>query len=179
MPGAALAAIVDGAELGRPLDAAWPATAVLIAEPEPGELTAGDDDRLVIEAWRRLFRARVECAVAGPIASGAIDAAGLAARIAAIGRTEFDEARAVLIQDGLLWPPVSEAAAYAVFAAVFLELTYFEPSSRSALSSAAGPWQTAAMTLSSSSMIVSRRPSSRDSARSSIGPWPPGTNTPS
>jgi len=47
---------------------------------------------------------------------------------------------------------------------------YLFPSSRSALSSAAGPWHTAAMTLSSSSIAVSRRPSSGDSARSSIGP---------
>jgi hypothetical protein len=131
MPGAALAAIVDGAELGRPLDAEWPATALLIAQPEPGEYTATGRDTLLIEAWRRLFRARVECAVARAIESGAIDANGLDARIAAIGRTEFEEARAVLIQDGLLWPPVSEASTYAVFAAVFLELTCFEPSARS------------------------------------------------
>ncbi len=132
MPGAALAAMVDGAELGRTHGAGWPPTALLIAQPERGELTAGDRDGLLIEAWRRLFRVRVERAVASAIESGAIDAAGIAARIAAIGRAGFEEARAVLVQDGLLWPPVSEASTYAVFAAVFLELTYFDPSSRAA-----------------------------------------------
>ncbi len=68
--------------------------------------------------------------MARSLESGTIDATGLDARIAAIGRTEFEEARAVLTQDGLLLPPVSDASAYPVFAAVFLELTYFEPSSR-------------------------------------------------
>ena len=69
--------------------------------------------------------------MSGPLGSEKFDPAGLEARIEAIGRTEFEEARAVLRQDGLLPAQVSDRAAYTVFAAVFLELTYFDPPARS------------------------------------------------
>src|SRR5207249_7869051 len=42
-------------------------------------------------------------------------------------------ARNLLWQDGLLPPPVTDGAAYTVFAAVFLDLTLFEPAMRSFL----------------------------------------------
>ena len=51
----------------------------------------------------------------------------LAERITAVGWTEFEEARSVLRKDGLLLPPETDHAAYQVFAATFLELTFFEP----------------------------------------------------
>ena len=76
---------------------------------------------------------RVECALARSFESGAIDAAGLEARIGAIGPTEFEEARAVLRHDGLLLPPESDATAYAAFASRFLELSAFEPALRSSV----------------------------------------------
>ena len=130
--GAALGSIVDGPELGRPPGAAWPSTAVLIARPEP-EDPAQSPGSTLTTLWRRLFRARVEGELRWVFESGQIDAPGLDARIVAIGRTEFEEARAVLRQDGLLLPPASDAAAYAAFAAVFLELTHFEPAARSSV----------------------------------------------
>ncbi len=84
-------------------------------------------DRALAPALPRAGRANPGAA----LESKKIDAAQLEARIAAVGRTEFEEARAVLSKDGLLPPPVSDQAAYAVFAAVFLELTYFDPAARS------------------------------------------------
>ncbi len=64
--------------------------------------------------------------------SGKLDDEALAARIEAIGRTEFAEARAVLRQDGALLEPATDGSAYAAFAAAFLELTFFDPSARAA-----------------------------------------------
>jgi len=125
--GAALQAIVDGAELGRPPAAAWPGTALLIAQPDPEELAQTDSGIILTELWRRLFRARVERELSAAFKSGTIELAGLTARIDAIGPTEFEEARTVLRQDGLLPELVSDQAAYTAFAAVFLELSFFDP----------------------------------------------------
>ncbi len=44
---------------------------------------------------------------------------------------EFDEARTVLRQDGQLLSPATDASAYAAFAAVFLELGFFDRAARS------------------------------------------------
>ncbi len=133
IPGAALEAIVSGPELGRPPDAAWPSITILIEQPEAEELAEMDCGLILTKVWRRLLRARVEGELKRTFESGEIDSSGLDARIEAIGRTEFEEARGVLRQDGQLLPPVSDRAAYSVFAAVFLELTFFEPSARSSL----------------------------------------------
>jgi hypothetical protein len=125
--GAKLATIVDGPELRRLPGAAWPATALLIAQPD-GEVLANNTPELILTgAWRLLFRARVEHELRQALESGTIDEPGLDARIRSVGRTEFEEAGAVLRQDGLLPPPVTELDLYTEFAAVFLELSCFDP----------------------------------------------------
>jgi hypothetical protein len=83
--------------------------------------------------WRRLFRARIEAEFRQAFESGKIDALGLGRRIEALGRTEFEEACAVLRQDCLLLPPVSDPDVYSVFAAVFLDLTFSEPTALSTI----------------------------------------------
>ena len=123
--GAALGAIVEGQELGRRPGEPWPETVVLLAAPEPDEMAESDPGALLITVWRRLFRARVLGELRKAFDVGAIDAAGLAARLEAIGRTEFEEARSVLKQDGWLPPEGGVEAAYSAFAAVFLDLTRF------------------------------------------------------
>lgn len=133
MQGESLGEIVDYQELGRRADLGWPSMALLIAEPDPDELSSASSAHLLVAAWRRLFHARVACELAKRLSEGEIDATGLDTRIAAIGRAAFDEARAVLRQDGLLLPPFTDASAYASFGAAFLELTYFQPSARSAI----------------------------------------------
>jgi len=130
IPGAALGAIVPGYELGRPAVAPWPETVVLLAEPEPGELAEKGPRAVRTEFWRRLFRARVGDEFRRALASGAIDEAGLAARIEAIGRTEFEEVRSVLAQDGVTPPACPDAVAYRAFAAAFLDLSVFAPGAR-------------------------------------------------
>jgi len=160
--GAALQAIVDGPELGRPPAAAWPSTALLIAQPTPEELAQKDSGVILTELWRRLFRARIERDLSGTLESEKIEPAGLEARIEAIGRTEFEEARAVLRQDGLLPAQVSDRAAYTAFAAVFLELTYFDPPARSivfpAIESAASVESVLARDLDGEALLAATRP---------------------
>jgi hypothetical protein len=129
--GAVLQAILDGTDLARPSPSAWPETTLLIAQPEPEDLAEKDRGRVLTELWRRLFHARVEHDVIAALEATEGDAALLETRIAAIGHTEFEEAQTVLRRDGFFTPPVTDRAAYAAFAAVFLELTYFDPSARS------------------------------------------------
>ncbi len=129
---AALGAIVNGSELGRPPDAALPS----IATPDRATGTRGAGEG---RPWSRPDRdlATAVSRASRPSSDGRSNpgrsTAPSSARIEAIGRTEFEEARDTLRQDGLLLPPVSDRSAYTVFASVFLELTSFEPSARSSI----------------------------------------------
>ena len=127
IPGQSLGEIVSGPEVGRPADAAWPTVVLLIAEPEHSERTDAETDRTLTQLWRRLFHAEVVREIGFPTPPRAIDLAGLAERISAVGWTEFEEARSVLRKDGLLLPRITDHATYQAFAAVFLEPTFFEP----------------------------------------------------
>jgi hypothetical protein len=119
---AALGAIVPLTELGRSSESPWPETVVLLAQPEPDELGDLPRGKVLTEFWRRLFRTRVQTEL-----HRALDDRSLGARIEGIGGTEFEEARAVLRQDGLLAPAPTDAATYRAFAAVFLDLAVFAP----------------------------------------------------
>ncbi|MHB1562406.1 MAG: hypothetical protein ACYC61_33615, partial [Isosphaeraceae bacterium] len=130
--GSALGAIVEPQEMGRPLGQDWPATALLIECPPFDDLAPGDGGAILARVWRRVFRARVEYELTRALDDGQLDAGALIARIEAIGRTEFAEARAVLRQDGQLLEPATDGRTYAAFAAALLELTYFDPSARAA-----------------------------------------------
>jgi hypothetical protein len=128
IPGGALGAIVRPSELGlsRPGDA-WSDTVVLLERPEPDDLAASHPGAALEDAWRRLFRARAQAEVASRLDHPRPDDPTLAERVERVGRTEFEEARTVLAQDGLLLPPRDDAAAFAAFAAHFLELSTFAP----------------------------------------------------
>ncbi len=125
--GETLGAIVNGEELGRQPAQPWPERVVLIACPEPDELARADPGALLTTAWRRLFRARIQAEIRKALDRGTLDASGLDARIGAIGRTEFEEARAVLVQDGRLAPECGDSAVFEAFAAAFLDLSRFAP----------------------------------------------------
>lgn len=128
--GKALASIVVAADLGRPPGFVWPDTVVLLARPDAEALAATPAGDMLLTVWRRLFRARVAWHVQTLLDTGAIDARGLDERIARIGRTEFEEIRLVLRQDGWLLPPRTDAVVYQQFAAIFLDLTCFAPALR-------------------------------------------------
>lgn len=126
--GASLGSMGASDWVGGALPGGWPETVYLLDRPEPSDLTERPAEAILADTWRRLFRARLRAEIDRKIASGEIDGEGLDRRIARIGRTEFDEARLVLGQDGWLLPPRTDAEAYALFTAHFLELTRFAPS---------------------------------------------------
>ena len=105
----------------------WPGTVLLLERPSAEELARLPPGVHLAIAWRRLFRARVLANVRAMFDLGRIDGPGLARRLARVGRVEFDEACLVLRQDGWLLAPETEAEAYALFAAHFLELRHFAP----------------------------------------------------
>ncbi len=181
--GSTLGAIVAPQEMGRSRGQEWPATALLIEWPPLDGLAPGDADAdadtdagaVLTQVWRRVFRARVEYELTRALDDGRLDARALAARIEAIGRTEFAEARAVLRQDGQLLDPATDSQTYAAFAAAFLELTYFDPSARSAtfpaIESAQGVEETLAVDVDGDAWLSSTRPAgAMDPGASRDGP---------
>ncbi|MFO0908212.1 MAG: hypothetical protein U0794_07610 [Isosphaeraceae bacterium] len=105
----------------------WPPVVYLLERPGSDSLTSDSPEVLLTVAWRRLFRLRIQAQLRRQTEQGIIDQAGLEARIAQVGRVEFEEARLVFRQDGWLVYPESDAEAYALFAAHFLELHRFAP----------------------------------------------------
>ena len=128
--GKALAAIVEGSELNHRAAAPWPESVLLLEAPDPDDLDGSSPGALLTTAWRRLFRARLMAEIRRALDSGAIDEPGLRSRIEAIGSTAFDEARAVLRQDGWIAPGASDAEVFVAFVAIFLELSQFAPGLR-------------------------------------------------
>ena len=101
-----------------------PDPVLLLERPTADQLT-GPRDALLVSYWRLLFHAAAHreldarCAGLSPTA--------LRERIEPLGATAFEEARNVLIQDGLLTAWADDRAVYLEFAAHFLELMYFNP----------------------------------------------------
>src|SRR5262249_15003663 len=117
-------------ELGP--DQLLPETVILLARPSNDELSwsdrsrdAGVRARLLLKFWRRLFHARVHLALMERQAAGQLTPEGVAARAEEVGRTEFEEVRAVLVKDEFLPADADDLAVYIEFAAVYLELRYF------------------------------------------------------
>jgi hypothetical protein len=171
--GAALSEIVDGPEVGRPAGGQWPETVLLIARPDLDELADSPPGAILTIVWRRLFRARAQAEVQRRLDSGSIDQAGLSARIDAIGRTEFAEARTVLRQDGLLLPPPTDAAAYRTFAGTFLELISFAPALRAhtfpAIEDADAVERVLAADVSATAVLAKTRPAGAPAVTALIG----------
>jgi hypothetical protein len=116
---------VEQEELHVPSDHLLPEAVLLLERPTADQLAAprGDNSELLARYWRLLFHASVHREVDRRLAAST--PAQLRERVERIGPVAFEEARNVLIQDGLLADGASDAAAYAEFAAFFLELRYF------------------------------------------------------
>ena len=114
---AALLRIVSESELGKKA-ADLPATIVLVARPER------DDVRAV---WRRAFHGHVHHHLDRRVHEGTLTHALVRERIHRIGQTEFDEIRAVLRGENLLFSSGDDREAYIEFAAFHLELSHFDP----------------------------------------------------
>jgi hypothetical protein len=104
-----------------------PPQIILLARPGPERRPILDPQTTLLKYWRRLFHANVHLQLARLAADGRLGPADVAARVAAIGPTEFEEARHVLDQEGYLFPHASQREVYTEFAAVYLEFRYFLP----------------------------------------------------
>ncbi len=120
--------IVDRSELDVMPSAELPDTVILIGRPNTEALDELPPETALTKFWRQLFHARVHLAFERLIAAGKLGPNEVANRIAAIGKTEFDEVRLVLRQEEYLLPPKDDVSTYVEFAAVYLELRYFAPS---------------------------------------------------
>ena len=116
---------VDRDDLGLPPDHPLPEDAVLILERPTADQLAGSRDALLTRYWKLLFHAAVHRDI-GPTVD-ALTPAAFRDRVEALGPAAFEEARNVLVQDGLLAADADDRDAYAEFAARFLELRHFHP----------------------------------------------------
>ena len=114
---AALLRIVSESELGRKA-ADLPATVILVARPEREDLRA---------VWRRAFHGHIHHHLEQRARAGTLTEALVRERIHRIGQTEFDEIRAVLRGENLLFSHRDDREAYIEFAAFHLELSHFDP----------------------------------------------------
>lgn len=105
-------------------DRRLPESVILIARPSPEELE-GDRDALLLRYWRFLFHSKVDQSLMTQAADGQFTADHLRSRIDAIGQTEFEEIRSVLLQENFLAHPEDDLRVYIEFAALYLDLRYF------------------------------------------------------
>ena len=117
---------VEQEELDLEPDRLLPSTVILLALPAPENLQALKREDAFLKYWRRLFHANVHLALEKKLRDGQLTPADIQDRIEQIGISEFEEVRLVLTQDRYLLPPADGGGAYVEFAAVFLELHYFE-----------------------------------------------------
>ena len=114
---APLLSIVTESELGCKISE-LPATVILVARPEV------DDAHRI---WRRSFHGFVHHHLEERVRAGTLTHAVVRSRINSIGQTEFDEIRAVLHGEELLFSKGDDREAYIEFAAFYLELLHFDP----------------------------------------------------
>lgn len=98
---------------------------LLVLEKPTGELLAGPREEILGRYWRLLFHVTVHRELEQRLVG--LTPAGLRERIELLGPAAFEEARNVLIHDGLLWAGADDRATYVEFAAYFLELQHFAP----------------------------------------------------
>lgn len=118
---------VEQEELALEPDQLLPSTVLLLAQPSAEELNERGPGPLLLRGWRNLFHASVHRLLDARATEGKLSPEEVRDRIEQLGRTEFDEARTVLVQDGYLPPSADERSIYIEFAAVYLELRHFEP----------------------------------------------------
>lgn len=123
-----LLAFVDRAELELAPEAELPRTVILLAKPTEDEsLDLLSTDEALRNHWRLLFHSRAHVELDRRLAENPSKDAIAEQRRATIGEAEFDEIRAVLLKDELLFPNPSTLETYVEFAAIYLELRYFAP----------------------------------------------------
>jgi hypothetical protein len=116
----------EQADLELPPDQLLPDTVILLARPETDELSSLERQKVLLKYWRRLFHSRVHLAFLNPDKTNRLTDEGLVQRVAVLGQTTFEEIRRVLIEDRYLPASADTRTAYIEFAAVYLELFWFD-----------------------------------------------------
>jgi hypothetical protein len=116
---------LDDLDLGP--DRLLPTKVILLARPQQDRRDTLERGTTLLKYWRLLFHASVHLQLERLFVEGRLGPAEVAARVAAIGPTEFDEARGVLDHEGYLFPRATARDVYVEFAAVYLELREFAP----------------------------------------------------
>jgi hypothetical protein len=119
--------IAGPAELGVLPGAALPETLLLLAETDASLLATTPRDQVVNRYWRLLFHGQVHAELKRRRRDGKLTEADVRRRAERLGRTDLAAAMAVLRQENLLLPPGDLRTLYEEFAAVYLELRYFDP----------------------------------------------------
>jgi len=179
-------AIVADEEL--PLDAPPPAgdMLILLARPDGDALNSTPPTEMLRRYWRLLFHTRVRGAVTAAIAAegAAVESSPIAAvqrRIEDLGRTTFNEARAVLQRERYTPYTADDADVYAQFAATYLDLAHFAPPMLpwffpATQEDAAGVRQLLARDVDADALLRSTRPAGVDAPADST-PAAPGATT--
>ncbi len=115
---------VEPEDLHLPADYLLPEQVLLLERPTAEQLSGPVKD-LLGRYWRLLFHAAAHRQLDQSLAS--LTSGGLRERVEKLGVAAFEEARNVLIQDGLLTAQADDKTAYIEFAAYFLELKFFNP----------------------------------------------------
>jgi hypothetical protein len=103
-----------------------PPIVMLIAGPDSGKLARSSKADILRVYSRRLFHAAVDRYFKMewlPVRNRT----DVRERIVRIGQAQFDEIRAILRDEGYLLPPITDAAVYAEFCAVYFEFERFAP----------------------------------------------------
>ena len=114
----------DPDELRVPAEHMLPDLVLLFERPTADQLT-GPRDQLLGRYWRLLFHASAHRDIERTLAG--LSPAALRERIETLGAAPLEEARNVLIQDGLLTPKAEDREAYIEFVAHYFELKFFNP----------------------------------------------------
>lgn len=119
--GRKLLTLADADEVSLPSDQAPPPTAILLELPDSQYLTDTPRRLVMLRYWRLLFHMQVHRALQAKLSPDEIRS-----RLDAIGPVAVDEARNVLLREGLLLAPEDDAALYVELAAVYLDLQHFD-----------------------------------------------------
>jgi hypothetical protein len=119
--------IADRTELGVPAGRDLPGTLVLLAEMDPAAMAALPAAEVTRRYWRLLFHGQIHAELKRRRRDGKLTEADVRLRAVRISRADLDAAAAVLRQENLLLPPGDLRTVYEEFAALYLELRYFDP----------------------------------------------------
>lgn len=114
-------------ELGANPGETLPPYVLLVARPEEDRLIRFSRDDLLRYYWRLLFHLRIDRELFDGLSARTLTTARLRELIDEFGQTQFDEARAVLKQEGMLSRPNDLRHVVGEVIAVALELAYFAP----------------------------------------------------